>query len=394
MFKYWYLKLFALILAILLWFVAWGLSSGTKEIKQVPIKVKNLHSNLAYALETYEVNLKVVAKNKELNSLTSENFEATLDLQDWDRGTYNQKIEIKSPIGVEVISVNPDNFMVRIEERKEKEVGLVSRIEGLPADGYLVGNAKIEPERAVASGPQSEIETLNRGTIRIALNGEKEGFTRNLEIVAFDSQGKIIRSISFKPPKVKVTAAIFSGTNNKAVGIKPKIAGNPLADFWVSSVQTSPSTIIINSDSEKLNSIDSIETSLYDITGLKANKESKVTIVLPPGVSSVENIKEVTILIEISSLETTRELYGSVGFKNTEAPHRVVMVNPETIRVVVSGSTKLIRTLTSSQVSIEIDLKGREPGTYRLELNKDNIKVPEGIGAISFLPNVIEVTIE
>jgi hypothetical protein len=45
-------------------------------------------------------------------------------------------------------------------------------------------------------------------------------------------------------------------------------------------------------------------------------------------------------------------------------------------------------------VVIEVDLSGKEPGTTRFELKNDNIKVPTGIGVVSFLPNIVEVTIE
>lgn len=394
MLKYWYLKLLALVLAILLWFVAWGMASGTKDIQSVPIKVKNLRPNLAYALDTYEVNLKVVAKKGDLNNLKVEDFEATLDLMYWEKGTYNQKIEIKSPKGVEIISITPDNLVVRIEDKMEKEVRIEGVFEGIPAKDYLVGSSKIEPEKVKAIGPKSEIDSLNKATIRIKLNGGKDSFVRDIEIEAIDSQGRKIRSISFEPKLAKVNVYIFSGSNNKAVGIKPKISGIPLAGFWVSGVTTDPATIIINSDTLKLSSIDSVETSLYDITGLKENKEDTVTLVFPPGVASVENIKEVKIRIELSSIEMTRELYGSVVFKNTPDGHRVTRTSPETIRVVVSGTLSLTRNLTSSNVVIEVDLKGYESGTHRIELNNDNIKLPTGIGVVSFLPNIVEVTIE
>lgn len=394
MFRYWYLKLLALGLAVLLWFVAWGLASDTAEIKAVPIKPVNLRPGLAYALNNYEIDLKIVAKKETLQNLKPEDFEATLDLKNREKGSYEQNIKLKSPQGVEVISLNPDSVDVRIENKIEKEVRLEGVVEGVPESGYLVGSIKLDPEKAKAIGPKSEIESLNKGTARIKLNGEKKSFSRELELEAINSQGKRVRSISFAPLEVKADVFIFSGSNNKAVGIKPKITGVPLAGYWVSGVSTIPSTIIINSDSTDLSPIESIETSIYDITGLKKNKEAAVSLVFSAGVSSVENIKEVKILIELSSIEMTRELLGSVGFKNTPEGRRAVRINSENIRVVISGPLSLTRTVTSSDVKIEIDLAGKELGDYRIELKVENIKTPEGIGVVSFLPNVVEVTID
>src|SRR3990167_7720999 len=205
MLKYWYLKLLALGLAVLLWFVAWGMSSGIKEIKAVPVEAKNLRPDLAYALDNYQVDIKVVAKKNKLDNLEPKDLKVSLDLMNWDKGTYNQKVEIRSPIGVEVVSLNTENFIVRIEERAEKEVGLFTKIEGLPADGFLVGSSKLNPERAVASGPKSEIESLNKGTVKVALKGEKESLNSGLKIYALDSQGRDLPSISFNPEKTEVS---------------------------------------------------------------------------------------------------------------------------------------------------------------------------------------------
>jgi len=393
MLKYWYLKLLALVLAIFLWFVAWGLASQTQEIKGIPIKVNNLRPNLAYSLDIYEVDVKVVAKKEKLQNLKPEDFEATLDLMYWEKGTYDQKIEIKSKSGIEIVSYNPDNLQVRIEDKTEKEVSVEGVFEGIPAKDYLVGSSTIEPEKVKAIGPKSEIDTLHDGSVRIKLNGESSSFVRDIEIEALDSSAKRIRSVSFEPQYAKTNVFIFSGSNNKAVGIKPKIAGTPLAGYWISGVSTVPSTIIINSESAKLTSIESIETSIYDVTGLKENKEDTVTLVFPAEIASVENIKEVKIRIELSSIEMTRELYGSIGFINTKEGHRVVRVSPEDIRVVISGPLNIIRSLTSSNVKIEINIADKEPGTHRIELNQDNIKVPAGVGVISFLPNLVEITI-
>jgi hypothetical protein len=283
---------------------------------------------------------------------------------------------------------------VRIEDKTEKEIRVEGVFEGIPAKDYLVGSSTLTPEKVKAIGPKSEIDVLNKATMRIKLNGEKENFTREINLEAIDSQGKNIRSISFNPEKSKVSVFIFSGSNNKAVGIKPKISGVPLAGFWVSGVSTEPATIIVNSDRLKLSTVDSVETSLYDITGLNKNKEDTVSLVFPPGVSSVENIKQIKIHIELSSIEMTRELYGSVVFKNTPDGHRVTRTSPDTVRIIVSGPLSLTRNLTSSNVMIEIDLAGKEPGTTRFELKPDNIKVPTGIGVVSFLPNVVEATVE
>lgn len=394
MLKYWYLKLLALILAVLLWFAAWGLASGTKEIKGVPIEAKNLRASLAYSLDNYEVDLKIAAKNSTLDKLGASDFKAVVDLNDWQKGTYQTGIELKNPSGVEIISALPDNLMVRIEDREEKEVKVEAIIEGVPAEDYLVGSIKLEPEKVIASGPKSEIDKLNKANVLIKLDGEKDGFGRELGAVAFDSQNKEIRSISSTPQKVKTNVSIFSGTNNKAVGIKPKIIGAPLAGFWLSNAMTEPSTIIINGEGDKLEKTDSIETAPFDLTGLKKSQDVKIALVFPLGVASVENIKEVTLHLELSSLETTRELYASIGFINTKDGHRVSRLSPQTINVVISGPLSQIRSLTSSQVALLVDLAGKDAGTFRIELSKDNIKAPAGIGVVSLLPNVVEVTIE
>jgi YbbR domain-containing protein len=395
MFKHLFLKILAIIVAIILWMVVLGLSSSEQEIKGIPIQVKNIAPDLAASLETYEVDITVIGDRAKVADLESSDFEATFDLNYSSKGTFRGRIEIKKPLSdIKVTKISPEEIAYRVEDKAEKDVGIETLFQGIPAENHIVGNAKIEPEKVKAIGPKSEIENLKKANATIKLAGERENFTQEVELRVQTFEGKRIRSISFNPAKVKASVSVFAGSNNKAVGVRPKISGNPSAGFWVSGVESMPATVVINGDGAKLADIDYIPTSVIDITGIKKEKEEIVALVFPAGIVSVEGIKEVKITISLSALDSTREMYASVGFVGLGSGRRVVRLSPDAIKVAVSGPSGVLSSLTSSNISIEVELGGKEAGTHRIELKKENIKLPTFVGLISFLPNVIEVTLE
>jgi len=395
MFKYWPIKLAAIILAAIFWLVAMGLNSDIIEVRGVGIKVVNIDDNLSAALDTYEIDLKVNVKKSLTKALKAEDFEAEIDLGYKGKGTYTETVIVTKKVeSAEVFQINPEDVVVRIEDKTTKTVSLESMIEGVPAENHIVGRIILDPEEAIASGPKSEIESLRTGTAKIVLDKEANSFEKEVELKAYNSKGKIVRSISFEPSKVKAKISIFSGTNNKAVGIKPKISGVPGAGFWVSEIRLDPATVVINSDSKSLENIDYIETSLIDINGIVQEKESEINLVFPEGIISVEDIQKVKVTVILSTFETTREIYASFGFVNLDSFRRVTRINPDELRVAISGPADVVRALTSSDISIEINLEGKGAGTYRIDVGKDNVKTPSEIGVISLLPNVVEVTLE
>jgi len=68
---------------------------------------------------------------------------------------------IEKPQGVRIVSRSPARIEVKFEVRGRKNVRIRTDIEGEPAEGFVLGDVVVEPERVWLSGARSDVLRLN-----------------------------------------------------------------------------------------------------------------------------------------------------------------------------------------------------------------------------------------
>jgi hypothetical protein len=85
---------------------------------------------------------------------------------------------IRIPRGVQVVDVIPRRVRVMLEAPVEREVEISPRVEGAPADGYVVRRVISVPSRVRMVGPTSELRRITRvRTLPISLAGHTASFS-------------------------------------------------------------------------------------------------------------------------------------------------------------------------------------------------------------------------
>lgn len=109
---------------------------------------------------------------------------------------------IRAPRGVEVVEVIPHRVRVLLEAPVEREVEISPRLEGVPADGYVVRRVISVPPRVRMVGPTSELRRITRvRTLPISLAGHTASFsTRAL----LEPVGRQVRVEAGAPVMVEV----------------------------------------------------------------------------------------------------------------------------------------------------------------------------------------------
>ena len=110
----------ALILTVVLWLVASVFATNVIEINNVPIEIKNMDKSLDAALDSYEVDLKLISDQ----DILFKDLSVVLDIASREKGTYTLKPQIKTPIGTQVLQVNPGEVLVRVEDKASKPVDI------------------------------------------------------------------------------------------------------------------------------------------------------------------------------------------------------------------------------------------------------------------------------
>jgi YbbR domain-containing protein len=186
------LKFAALLLACALWFIV---SSPRREQQRqrmvtASLSLVGLPPDLVITTDVRSsIAVRVQGRVSPLRSLASQSLEASADLS---KITGPGEIEItlrpqniNVPDDIEIVDIVPNKVRFSIEKLGTRSVPIRPFLVGDPPDGYLIGQAVANPDRAWITGPLSQIDKLSEvATERIIMTGRTETFVQNVPVVS------------------------------------------------------------------------------------------------------------------------------------------------------------------------------------------------------------------
>jgi len=134
---------------------------------------------------------------------------------------------INVPPEVEVVAIEPNKFKFRVEQLRQRAVPIRPFLVGEPPAGYITGEPALEPERALVSGPASQILNLSEvATERIIMTGRTATFRQSVAIV---SDSPLVRIVT--PLTTQITVPVLA-----EIGPNPPFA----SDTTATTTTTSP----------------------------------------------------------------------------------------------------------------------------------------------------------
>jgi hypothetical protein len=206
------LKLLALVIAILIWFVV---SAPRREevrerIVTASISLVGLPPRLVITTDIPStVAVRVRGRVSDLKALASQTLEASVDLSSIQAGEAEITLRAHSinvPETIEVVSIVPNKVRFKIEPVRLRAVSIRPFLVGNAPAGYFVGEATPDPDRALVSGPASQILKLTEVTTeRIIMTGRTGTFVSNVAVV---SDSPLVRVIN--PTTTQVTVPVLA----------------------------------------------------------------------------------------------------------------------------------------------------------------------------------------
>ena len=145
---------------------------------------------------------------------------------------------IRLPPGLMVASISPLSFSVRFETRQQKEVPVLARTEGTPAEGFHVGRIRVAPATVKVDGAQSALRGL-----------------AHLETVALDitgADGRIKGEVGYRTParvrvlgpaRASVDVDVVATSMEKTLSDVP-VKDAPRPDMRVTVVLRGPEAVV------------------------------------------------------------------------------------------------------------------------------------------------------
>lgn len=161
-------KLIALFFALLVYFTVNYKIGDEGKIQGVPVKI-NVPNGLVSMEEDYpKVTLDVRASSRNLKRLTSANFSIRVSVNESKyvaNEPYPVKItpqDVHAPLGVKVVKVEPDEFLLTLDRNVSRKVPVKARLERsskLP-EGYAAGEVKLAPAEITITGPSRLVDKM------------------------------------------------------------------------------------------------------------------------------------------------------------------------------------------------------------------------------------------
>jgi YbbR domain-containing protein len=200
----WFIKLFSLILAALLWVVVSSETSSEIAV-EAPLEYRNIPPDLEVATQTTTMaQVRLRGATNRIQGVSAQDITMTVDLGATKPGESVFPLNaqnVSAPFGVEVVQVSPSRVRIKLERTVSRQLPVRAVIEGKAAPGFEVFEIRVTPGEVEVQGPESAIEGIESiPTVPVRVEGEQSSVR---EFVDLDP-GESVRPMNSSPVEVQV----------------------------------------------------------------------------------------------------------------------------------------------------------------------------------------------
>jgi YbbR domain-containing protein len=281
-------KIVSVVIAIVLWIVVLG-SRNVEVTKEIPLEVitpadvvpsNDIPDRIAFRLSGPKAFLRAILDRRE------EPIRVNLAGAKPGQVTYRFFSDnIRVPIGVKVLSINPTAILLTLEAVKHREVPVHPTLQGAPPDGYRISKAESRPPTVRIKGAESVINTITDvSTLPLDVSGMRNSAERDVSLDI--SRLKI--TLDSPPPKILVSVTPLTA-NFRIKNVDIRVLTSHKARLDEKTV-----TVLVRAESQSLKGLD--RKSVYAVVDLsgkpKGTYTENVKVTLPDDVGLVKVIPE------------------------------------------------------------------------------------------------------
>lgn len=298
-------KILCVILAAVLWLYVMNEQNPPIESSfTIPLETRNLASDLVLVDVPDSVRVKVRGPRSIIAGVQVSDIKAYIDLKTLGEGRHTVKVSTAVPASLELVEVNPDKAVLRLDIASNKQLPVEIKLTGTAPQGIVVGKAATNLEQITVEGPKSLVASVDKIIAPVDLTGKNTDFSAETQVIAINKEGKEVEGLSISPAKVTVTLNMVKGVNKKLVDIKPVTYGDLPQGYVLKGISTTPAKIEISGPFDILDKTDVVYTEPINLAGLNKNTSLEVKLQLKDG-GLIAKQDKVAVNIGIGTEETT-----------------------------------------------------------------------------------------
>ncbi|MBY6838355.1 MULTISPECIES: CdaR family protein [Clostridium] len=365
-------KLICLLLSFGLWLYISNVENPvrTYELKGVPVELINKESisksNLAIVgAESFTVDLTLEGATSEITKAKKDSFKLTADMSSYALKNGENIIPIQIVSYPQNINIKNNGFLgikIKLETLITKDVSLKSQVNITYKENIYKKDLTVSPEKATISGPESEVNKVDRGILVGNIENLEKDINKKFPIKFVTKDNKEVKGITSKVNEAELNIKV---NNGKTVPINIKTIGMSNDGISIESMVAEPKSVHIIGEDKILNSINSIDTQEINISNITADAEVNTNLKLPEGVTIQENSQNVKVKFSVKKAqEVTKNISCAVEYTNLN-PNLIIDSSKSTANVSISGLESVINSITEAEFKATVDLSNiSEEGTY------------------------------
>lgn len=295
----WFLKIISIVIAIVLWVY---ISYEQKPQYETWIRGVNVvQTNLSQDFEngklvimegaTDKIDIKIRGDRKDVSAVKPGNITAIIDMLGVDgEGTYSLPISVTIPVdGIEIVQKSPSHASIKVDKIITVEKRINAEIKGVPGEGVVVGDYKIEPESVKLTGPESVINTISNVKTTIDLAEASANPESLFKIKLYDvNDNEIINSLITQNIEYVQVSDLFAETKMADVVVNTLSDVNEAGDKVEYTILSSVK-IQLSGDAEALEAVNSISTEEIDVSKITSETEVTAKLIIPEDIKLVNS---------------------------------------------------------------------------------------------------------
>lgn len=194
---------------------------------------------------------------------------------------------IRLPIGVRVLQVNPSSMVVKLEPQRTKEVPVRLEMKGSLPEGYVLKRAAIAPRTIRIRGPESRIEGITEASANAV---DLSQVRASLQMSAQFDVARLGVRVEGESPQIAIdVAAVQANFKIRVKGSDIRVDSSHHARIDEPAV-----TVYVRMDQEEIQKLDPSQVSIEaDLKGkTKGRYTAKLKVSLPPNVGMVRVVPD------------------------------------------------------------------------------------------------------
>ena len=324
-------------------------------------------------ISTTTVNMKISGNRSDLNKINSSNIIVKVNLsQVYDPGETHLNYTYSFPGDVSQSALTVENkfpsaITITTDAKLTKEVPVKLVYSGSAPEGFIsdTENAVLDNSYVTVSGPSAVVDLIDHARINVDLSNQRETISDHFVYTLCDKQGEPVNAEQIVTDVGEIYLNLTIQRFQEAKLMLNVTYGGGASETNT-KIQLAPETIRVSGSEKLLEGLTELVVGSVDLSTIEADTVLVFPINLPEGVTNLSGVTEVTATIDFDNLLIKKFTVNNIKVVNVPDGMEYDLMN-EALEVTLRGNAVLIGTLDPDDISIVVDLSGKEAGTFTVK---------------------------